>query len=43
MPPGTYRLEERGKYRSQYFVGDPALWQPLMDVLVAQNVAQHEC
>jgi hypothetical protein len=32
MPPGTYRLEERSKY----FVGDPALWQPLTDELAAQ-------
>jgi hypothetical protein len=31
MPLGTYRLEERGKDRGQFFVGDPALWQPLMD------------
>jgi len=42
MPPGTYRLEERGKHRSQYIVGDPALWQPLMDELAAQYAAQHE-
>jgi predicted nucleic acid-binding Zn ribbon protein len=42
MPRGTYRLEERGKCRSQYFVGDPALWQPLMDELAAQYAAQHE-
>lgn len=42
MPPGTYRLEERGKSRSQYFVGDRALWQPLMDELAAQYAARHE-
>jgi hypothetical protein len=36
MPSGTYRLAERGKYHSRYFVGDPALWQPLMDELAAQ-------
>jgi hypothetical protein len=42
MPPGAYRLEERGNYDSQYFVGDRALWQPLMDELVAQYAAEHE-
>jgi hypothetical protein len=36
MPPGTYSLKERGKYGSRYFVGDPALWQPLMDELAAE-------
>jgi hypothetical protein len=36
MPSGTYRLETRGKYHSRYFVGDPALWQPLLDRLAAQ-------
>jgi predicted nucleic acid-binding Zn ribbon protein len=36
MPSGTYRLETRGKYHSRYFVGDPALWQPLLDQLAAQ-------
>jgi hypothetical protein len=42
MPAGTYRIEERGQYRGQYFVGDPALWQPLMDELAAQYAAEHE-
>jgi hypothetical protein len=36
MPPGTYRLEEHGKYGIRYFVGDPAPWQPLMDELAAE-------
>jgi hypothetical protein len=41
MPPGTYRLEDRGKY-SRCFVGDQTLWQPLMDGLTAQYAAEHE-
>jgi hypothetical protein len=41
MPLGTYRLEERGKY-SRCFVGDRALWQPLMDELAAQYGAEDE-
>ena len=42
MPVGTYLLEERGEYRSQNFVGDPALWRPLMDELATQYAAHDE-
>jgi hypothetical protein len=42
MPPDTYRIEDRGKYRRQYLVGDPVLWQPLMDELASQYAEEHE-
>jgi hypothetical protein len=42
MPVGTYRLEERGKYHTGYFVGDPALWQSLIEELATQHSPRDE-
>jgi hypothetical protein len=45
MPVGTFSLVERDEYstvmkqtfRSLYLVGDPTLWQPLLDALAAKK------
>ena len=41
MPVGTFRREERGDRYNPHFVGDPALWQPLLDQLATQYEAEY--